>query len=200
MVFVILGFLARHIRSVGALLGLELQENVIFISWKTLNKGSIWFPFSRIWFLRARIRCHGSVFWKLGVHFPIINSTLQQKGCTFEIWVKTDSDLFQSWFRSDSKLIQIWFETDSRLNWVYPPTLSVMCAEEMRLCHFQTDSTLNLVAPSPLLSCMQWRGGSDISRLIQHWIWLPFTLPVMCAEIRRSWLFQTDSTLNLVAL
>ena len=148
MVFVILGFLARHIRSVGALLGLELQENVIFISWKTLNKGSIWFPFSRIWFLRARIRCHGSVFRKLGVHFPIINSTLQQKGCTFEIWVKTDSDLFQSWFRSDSKLIQIWFKTNSNLiqDWI------------------------GYTLP-PFLSCVQRRGGSVTSRLIQHWIW-----------------------------
>ena len=36
--------------------------------------------------------------------FPVIDSTLQPEGCTFQVWVKTDSDLSHHWFRSDSKL------------------------------------------------------------------------------------------------
>ena len=103
MVFVILGFLARHIRSVGALLGLELQENVNLIFWNILEKGSIWFPFSKIWLLGARIRCHGSVFRELGGHFLVIYSTLQQEGHTFQVWVKTDSDLIHNWSKSETR-------------------------------------------------------------------------------------------------
>ena len=113
--FAILGFLARCIRSFWALLGLEFQENINLIFWKTLNKGWIWSPFSRIWLLGARFRCLGSVSWKPGSHFLVIDCTLRQEDCTFQVWVKTDSDLSQNWFRSDSKLIQIWisFEIDS---------------------------------------------------------------------------------------
>ena len=100
VVFAILGFLARCIRSFWALLGLEFQENINLIFWKTLNKGWIWSPFSRIWLLGARIRCHGSVSWKPGSHFLVIDCTLRQEDCTF-------SSLSQNWFWSDSKQIQI---------------------------------------------------------------------------------------------
>ena len=130
--------------------------------WENLNMGSIWSPFSRIWLFGARIRCHGSVSQKSGSHFPVIDSTLRQEGCTFQVWVKTDSDLIQNWFRSDSKLVQIWFKTGSDLiqNW------------------FKSDSKLNLVALSPFLWGVQGGGGPDISRLIHHWILLPSH--VMC--------------------
>ena len=46
----------------------------LFFLWKMLNKGSIWFPFSRIWHRRAQIRCHGSVSQEMGINFPEIIS------------------------------------------------------------------------------------------------------------------------------
>ena len=115
VVFAILGFQARCIRSFGALLDLELQENDNIIFWKNLNKGSIWSPFPRTWLLGARFRCHGSVSRKPGSHFPVIDNTLQHEGGTFQVWVKTNSGLIQNWFWSDSKLIEIWFKTYSDL-------------------------------------------------------------------------------------
>ena len=45
-------------------------ENVTFIFWRTLNKESIWFPFTRMWFLRAGIRCNGSVSREPWSSFP----------------------------------------------------------------------------------------------------------------------------------
>ena len=85
VVFAILGFLARCIRSFGALLGLELQEFVNFIFWKNLSRGSIWSRISRIWILGAKIKCHGSVSRKSGSHFLVIGNALRQKGCTFQV-------------------------------------------------------------------------------------------------------------------
>ena len=133
MVFVILGFLARHIRSVGALLGLELQENVNLIFWNILEKGSIWFPFSKIWLLGARIRCHGSVFRELGGHFLVIYSTLQQEGHTFQVWVKTDS----AWFKTDSDLIHNWSKSETR-----PYTVEELVGKYTEI--FISDSSLKL--------------------------------------------------------
>ena len=150
VVFAILGFQARCIRSFGALLDLELQENDNIIFWKNLNKGSIWSPFPRTWLLGARFRCHGSVSRKPGSHFPVIDNTLQHEGGTFQVWVKTNSGLIQNWFWSDSKLIEIWFKTDSDLikncfklvqilfktEFGCPFTLLIMHAVERRLWHF----------------------------------------------------------------
>ena len=92
VVFVILGFLARCISSFGALLGLELQEEVKFIFWKTLNKGSIWLPFTRIWLQRAWIGCQSQRL----VHF------------------KSESSLYQiiNLFKSE-----LYFKSNWSLNW-----------------------------------------------------------------------------------
>ena len=145
-----LPFWGSCIRSFGALLDLELQENDNIIFWKNLNKGSIWSPFPRTWLLGARFRCHGSVSRKPGSHFPVIDNTLQHEGGTFQVWVKTNSGLIQNWFWSDSKLIEIWFKTDSDLikncfklvqilfktEFGCPFTLLIMHAVERRLWHF----------------------------------------------------------------
>ena len=65
-----LGFLAWSVESCRILLSLELQDDVYFIFSKTPNKESIWFPFPRIGFLGAGIRCHGSVSRKPWSSFP----------------------------------------------------------------------------------------------------------------------------------
>ena len=50
------------------LMHLDLQEDVHFILWKTLKKGSVWFPFSRIWLVGAGT-CLGSVSQEPGGPF-----------------------------------------------------------------------------------------------------------------------------------
>ena len=138
--------------------------------WENLNMGSIWSPFSRIWLFGARIRCHGSVSQKSGSHFPVIDSTLRQEGCTFQVWVKTDSDLIQNWFRSDSKLVQIWFKIGSNLiqNWIWLPShpSCEVCREEEALT-------------------------------FPDWFITEFCCPLMSwADMRRLWHFQIYSSLN----
>ena len=167
--------------------------------WENLNKGSIWSPFSRIWLFGARIRCHGSVSQKSGSHFPVIDSTLRQEGCTFQVWVKTDSDLIQNWFRSDSKLVQIWFKIGSNLiqNWIWLPSHPscevcreeealtfpdwfitefccplMSCADMRRLWHFQTYSSLNPLLSLKLPVANIMRGQTFSTNLIHIWILL----------------------------
>ena len=87
------------------------------------------------------------------------------------------SSLSQNRFWSDSKLIQIRFKTGSDLtqDWIWLPSHP---------------------------SCQVWREEEALT--FPDWFNTEFgchlTLPVMCAERRRPWHFQTDSTLNFVAL
>ena len=139
MVFAIFGILARCIRSCGALLGLELQGNVNFTFCESLNKGWIWFPFSRIYLLGAGIRCHGSVFWEWGSLFPLkcqysatralYISSLSRVWISFKTFSSLNylSNLIEIWtwytllMTSDrcktGKLIQIWFKLLSYCSW-----------------------------------------------------------------------------------
>ena len=72
--------------------------------------------------------------------------------------------------------------------------------ERRRPWHFQTDSTMNLVASHPSCQVCRVEDALTFPNWFKTEFGCPLTLPVMCAERRRPWHFQTDSRLNLIDL